>query len=226
MDIACIWEHHGPSTLLWARDYPGVCTRGPSLAAAQEKLPAALEAYCLWAGLRAPEAALPVIVQEKASELTISDADSDVLFDGERGPLSETEYRRLKALALRSAQEFLALFDSIPDPDRSALPVRSTFYGTKPRTAREMYEHVKNVNAYYFGEIGVAADNAGTICSCREAGFGLLETQPKFLENAVFSGSYGEDRTLKKVLRRFLWHDRIHAAAMQRMAWKTFGVRL
>ena len=28
---------------------------------------------------------------------------------------------------------------------------------------------------------------------------------------------------LSKVLRRFIWHDRIHAKAMYRMAVKTFG---
>ena len=36
-------------------------------------------------------------------------------------------------------------------------------------------------------------------------------------------GSYGEDWSLRKVLRRFIWHDRIHARAMYRMAIKVFG---
>ena len=34
-----------------------------------------------------------------------------------------------------------------------------------------MYEHTKNVNDYYFGEIGVYTDNAGTIFECRKKGF-------------------------------------------------------
>lgn len=41
------------------------------------------------------------------------------------------------------------------------LPARKTFYGAVPRTAEEMYVHTKNVNAYYFGEIGVEAGNDG-----------------------------------------------------------------
>lgn len=44
-----------------------------------------------------------------------------------------------------------------------------------------------------------------------------------FLKNSVFKGSYGEYWTLRKVLRRFLWHDRIHAKAMYRMAVRLFG---
>lgn len=36
-------------------------------------------------------------------------------------------------------------------------------------------------------------------------------------------GSYGEWWSLRKVLRRFLWHDRIHAKAMYRMLRSTFA---
>lgn len=87
----------------------------------------------------------------------------------------------------------------------------------------EMYQHTKNVNDYYFGEIGVNADNRGTILECREKGFALLEKTPDFLENKVWLGSYEEEWSLRKVFRRFLWHDRIHGKAMYRMALKTFG---
>ena len=86
-----------------------------------------------------------------------------------------------------------------------------------------MYRHTKNVNAYYWGEIGVHADNEGTILECRRKGFALLETSDDYLSNKVFDGSYGEQWTLAKVLRRFIWHDRIHAKAMYRMGQKTFG---
>ena len=51
----------------------------------------------------------------------------------------------------------------------------------------------------------------------------MLEQQPDFLKNEVFHGSYDELWSLRKVLRRFIWHDRIHAKAMYRMAIKTFG---
>ncbi|MDE5597109.1 MAG: hypothetical protein K2J04_04695, partial [Lachnospiraceae bacterium] len=83
--------------------------------------------------------------------------------------------------------------------------------------------HTKNVNAYYFGEIGVEADNEGTILECRKKGFMLLEQMPDYLENKVYTGSYDELWSLRKVMRRFIWHDRIHARAMYRMAVRTFG---
>lgn len=79
------------------------------------------------------------------------------------------------------------------------------------------------MNTYCFGEIGVSADNDGTIEECRRRGFEALERQPGFLENKVFLGSYDEAWSLRKVLRRFVWRDRIHAKAMYRMAVRTFG---
>lgn len=150
------------------------------------------------------------------------DADSDVLFETEKAPLMLAEYYSLKELALKSAEDFLKLYESIPDKNVSALPVRQTFYGQLPRTAEEMYLHTKNVNSYYFGEIGIEADNDGTIYDCRRRGFERLENTPGFLDGLLWEGSYGETWSVRKVLRRFIWHDRIHAKAMWRMAKKTF----
>ena len=83
-----------------------------------------------------------------------------------------------------------------------------------------MYSHTKSVNAYYFAEIEVDADNEGDIYECRRRGFEALEAKQGFLNNEVFEGSYGEKWSLRKVIRRFIWHDRIHARAMYRMAAK------
>ena len=223
MKIFCIWEHRGEDTILWATDYPGAFARGASLDEALAKLPADLREWSAWTGLEAPVDGEAVVIGEVESTLDVRDGDSDALTDGEREALSREEYVRLRDAAIRSAEQFKRLYESVPDPDRSENPVRQTFYGAVPRTAREMYEHTKNVNAYYFGEIGVEADNEGDIVDCRRRGFERLEKQPDFLKNDVFAGSWQEDWTLRKLLRRFIWHDRIHARAMGRMVKRTFG---
>jgi len=223
MEVKCVWEHNGGDSLLYARDFTGAFTRGASKEEAMEKMPREIRAYLRWRGMDVPDRLVPEIVQEKPSALNIADADSDVLFDREREPLDMAEYAGLKALALRSARDFLALYQAVPDKETSRLPVRSTFYGPVPRTASEMYRHTKDVNSYYFGEIGVSADNGGSIVQCRERGFALLEGTPDFLDGRVYSGSYDEEWSLRKVCRRFVWHDRIHAKAMYRMALGAFG---
>ena len=222
MKIRCIWEHNGSDTLLYADDFPGAYARGETLEAAIRKMPAEICAYQRWAGLPKEKGEVE-IVQEKDSDLAICDADSDVLFESESKPLTMDEYQVLKQLVMKSAKDFHTLYDAIPDKQQSILPVRKTFYGQVPRTAQEMYEHTKSVNDYYFGEIGVETDHEGSIAECRERGFAALEETPDFLLMKPCEGSYGEEWSLRKVMRRFLWHDRIHAKAMVRMAKKTFG---
>lgn len=223
MKIRCVWEHNGDDSIIYSDNYIGAFTRGRTKDIALGKMADEVRSYLHWRNGLELDSFETVIVQEKISELNIADADSDVLFEAEKGILNLAEYEELKALTLRSAKDFLTLYESIPDKNRSCLPKRQTFYGQVPRTAFEMYEHTKNVNEYYFGEIGVDVDNEGTILDCRIRGFELLEARPDFLNNDVFEGSYGEEWSLRKVLRRFIWHDRIHAKAMYRMALKTFG---
>ena len=223
MKIPCFWEHNRGDTLLYAVDFPGAFTRGESLSAAIAKMPAEIKSYLAWKGDPVPDQIEIVIAEEKESELDIRDADSDAIFDSEKAPLTREEYEVLKALALRSAKDFLALYESIPDKDAGLSPIRKTFYGQFHHTDREMYGHTKSVNAYYFGEIGIEADNEGDIYECRKRGFDALEAQPDFLKNPVIEGSYGEQWSLRKMLRRFIWHDRIHGRAMWRGAGRVFG---
>ena len=223
MKINCFWEHNGNDTLLYAVDFPGAFTRGESLSVALAKMPAEISSYLAWLGQPIPRDPTYVIAEEKESELTIRDADSDAIFDCEREPLTREEYEVLKALALKSAEDFLSLYESIPDKDAGLSPIRKTFYGQVPHTAREMYGHTKSVNAYYFGEIGIEADNEGDIYACRKRGFEALEAQTDFLHMPVIEGSYGEYWSVHKMLRRFIWHDRIHGRAMWRGAIKVFG---
>ena len=222
MKIKCVWEHNGNDTLLYSSNLVGAFTRGASKEIALSKMQGEVEAYLRWRQGALSENAEISIEQEKESTLDVCDADSDVIFEDEKKPLTMEEYQELKALALKSAQDFLALYESVPDKHVSALAPKKTFLGLKPCTAEEMYVHTRSVNSYYFGEIGVDADNEGTIYECRKRGFEELEKQENFLENRMILGSYDEEWSVRKVLRRFIWHDRIHGKAMYRMAVKTF----
>lgn len=224
MKINCVWEHNGNDTLLYALGFAGAYTRGEELKIAKQKMPAEIASYIKWSEARDIEISEIVISEEKISELEIRDADSDVIFNNEKIPLTADQYKKLKTLALKSAEDFIILYNSIADKDAVFAQKRKTFYGWTPCSANEMYEHTKNVNEYYFAEIGVAADNNGDIYDCRKRGFELSEKRSDYLANHVSQGSYGEIWSLSKVMRRFIWHDRIHAKAMYRMATNLFGI--
>ncbi len=221
--LRTVWEHNGDDTILYAADYPGAFTRGESLSVAKGKMADEMASYAAWLGLSLPPVQEIEVTQDAPCGLAVRDADSAVLFDGEKEPLTYAEYEQLKAVALKAASDFNILYSAIPDKSAELVPSRSTFYGAVPRTAEEMYRHTKSVNSYYFAEIGVAADNDGDILSCRSRGFAALEEQEGFLSNPMYDGSYGECWTLRKVLRRFIWHDRIHAKAMYRRAVQRWG---
>jgi len=218
MEIDCVWEHNGHDTLLYAVGFPGAYARGSCFQEAIEKMAAEIRSYCCWAGVSVSEVTSVRVIQDVASGLAICDADSDVIFDLERLPLTMEEYMALKELVLKSARDFHLLYASIPDPLAELSVRRCSFYGEVPSSADEMYQHTKSVNAYYFGEIGVDTDNDGDIEQCRRRGFKELEKVPNFLSNVAIEGSYGEMWSLRKMLRRFLWHDRIHAKALYRRA--------
>ncbi len=220
MTIRCAWEHNGNDTILWAIDFPGAFSRGENLETAVEKMFKEVQLFIHWAGIAPFSIEKIEIVQEVESELQIKDADSDILFINEKQPLMIDEYQYLKTLALKSAADFYDLYNSIPNKNYSQSVLRKTFYGQAPRTAEEMYIHTSGVNGYYFGEIGLDISDSGNICEIRKLGFELLEKESDFLLNKVFNGSYGEKWTLRKVVRRFIWHDRIHAKAMYKMALK------
>jgi len=223
MKILAVDEFNARGHLIYAANFPGAFVRGACREEALAKFPAEMNSYAAWAQIPCDGHWEIGIVQEKPTELNVCDADSDVLFDSERAPLAYNEYIALKALALRSAASFQELYDSVPDKSATCLAPRKTFYGDVPRSAEEMYRHTMSVNSYYFAELDVAAENGPDILSCREAGFYELEKKSGFLDTPVICGSYDEEWSLRKLLRRFIWHDRIHAKAMYRMAAKTFG---
>jgi len=224
MEIRAVDEYNEGGHLIYADNYIGAFVRGRTREEALRKFETEIRQYLRWLGTDNGDFCRAIfVVQEKISGLQICDADSDVIFQSEIPPLGRDEYERLKALALKSSGDFLSLYLSVPDKAGTTLRPRRTFYGEIPRSAEEMYRHTKNVNSYYFGEIGAPASNEPDIDTCRRNAFEALERQPDFLSNPVFDGSYGEQWSLRKVCRRFIWHDRIHAKAMYRMAAKLCG---
>lgn len=220
-----IVEYNNAGYLMFSASFPGAYTRGKELEEALSKFPREIKIYCKWAGVDYSETDLveSAIVQSKKSELQINEADSDVIFLSEQAPYSEQEYELAKSRVLKSAYDFQTLYDSIPDKERTLLKERTSFYGAVPRTAKEMYDHTSSVTSYYAGEIGVKIDNLDNIFKNRIRTIKTIEDKDNYMENEIFLGSYGEQWSLKKVLRRFIWHDRIHAKAMYRMAAKVWG---
>lgn len=219
--IDVIVEYNEQGYLVWANDYAGLAVRGETLELALNKLPAAVAQYSYWAngkGVTNLHRNDLHIIQEHKSTLSVHDADSDVLFRSERLNMDMAEYTQKKALCLRSAQDFLKLYESIPQKDRALLKSRKTFYGKIPQSAREMLTHTNGAIGYYAAAFGIPHENQPDFLMNRQTLFAELERVPDFLSSRVYQAEDGELWTRKKLLRRVLFHDRIHARALYRRA--------
>ena len=219
--IEVIAEYNDNGALLWADAYCGAYSRGKTVAEALEKFPKELSAYARWAnGASMPDLSEAdfVVTHAYRSDLQIEDADSSILFPSERLPMDMTEYTQKKMLCLRSAQDFERLFASIPQKDRALRKSRRTFYGKIPCSAREMTEHTNRALSYYAQGIGLAFENAEGFSENRKRLFRAIEETPNFLLPRVNEAPDGELWTLRKLMRRIVWHDRIHAHALWRCA--------
>lgn len=225
MKIEAVCEYNAGGCLIYAANFPGAFVRGATENEALAKFAGELRAYLRWSDLAKPAAEPPEveIVQRKESELRVCDADSDVLFDSERSPLTEAEYQQLRLLVLRSARDFRRLYESIPNPNISGRPPRTSFYGPVPRTPAEMYRHTNQTTAYYAAAFGIALENVPDIYGNRLQVLEELESLEDFRSDRVYTAPDGELWTMRKALRRFLWHDRIHAKAMWRTARALWG---
>lgn len=216
-------EYSGKGCLLWSLDCPGAFARGVTREEAAAKLPADVAAWCRWAGWDMPAGPVEIAEEKFQPDMSVEDADSDMIFACERAPLTAEQYAALRELVLRSARDLDGLYAAVPDPDAPLGGERATFYGQYPNTARKMFEHTNSVTAYYVCEVGADHDNLPGCCENRLAGLAAVEVLPEFLNRPAEEGSYGEWWSVRKMLRRFLWHDRIHARAMYRRARSVWG---
>ncbi|HMN12081.1 MAG TPA: hypothetical protein PKD55_07135 [Bellilinea sp.] len=217
-------ESNGKGFAAWAMNLPGAYARAESREDALGKLEAESVRVARWAyGGLSHATAQARVLQEHLTELQVQDADTDILFANEKQPLALGDFARLRAWVVNSAHDLRVLADSLPSRAETNLPERETFYGLRPRTCDEVLHHANGVTAYYLGELGIDHTNLPDVYDNRLSAMQSVSARLELLQNVVMQGSGGEFWTLRKVLRRFLWHDRIHARALWRMGVSMWG---
>ena len=217
-----VLEYNDKGVTLWSLRYPGAFARGETAAEAVRKLPAACRRYRLWAKLPI-EADAAGDEQVRCTRKIKVDAPVEegftaALFPEEKLALDMARYTSLKTLCLISARDLEALFASIPQKDRALLKSRRTVYGKVPVTAREMLSHVIEAQRTWSTLFGVNLGESQGLLADRKQLFIGLERQPGYLDGRLVTGPDGELWTLRKLLRRLLWHDALHGRALYRKA--------
>lgn len=221
--VNAVVEYNDYGFLVFAENYTGAYVRGKNESEALNKFNNEIRQYIRWSqkvDIGEDEEISIKIIDKVKSVNQVSNADTGIIFESERKPMTYQQYDKLKDLCVKSACDFQVLYNSINDKNSFVRKSKRTFYGSMPVTANQMYKHANLMLSNYAGEIGVTVINNPDISNNRKQFFNFIERYPTYLKNYIYRGNINELWTLKKVIRRLIWHDRIHAKALWRLGIK------
>ena len=219
-----IYETNGLGFLGWIADLPGAYIRGKTLEEARGKVNKEIALYNEWLNF---EKAIDMKINEeiKKSDLHIEDADSDIIFDSELIDFDKKEeFLFWCNKVLLSGTKTEEIYKRMKNKSLIDITMkRKTFYGDVYCTINDQYRHIVNVQNYYLNQIGTEMNIAD------ELRLNRIEFVKKLKEKYLKEGNKlyrneSEDWTVKKVIRRTIWHDRIHIRAIERMENRLSGM--
>lgn len=226
--LSIAFETNGKGYIGFIAELPGAYVRGRTEEEALDKVKAEARSYLKWLGIEQERDYTTMIVQSHHSKLMVEDADNEILLDSDRGIMEEAELRELARLVRYSGETFLRLyrqahFKKWVDEAR----IRRTFHGENPKTMEEVFNHVRNTQYYYLSRTKVASEQSEQdFVKIREYCLRKIEELYQENTNVVIFDVDNELWTLKKILRRFVWHDRIHGKAITRILEKQRQLRI
>ncbi|HUI01370.1 MAG TPA: hypothetical protein VLX56_07050 [Nitrososphaerales archaeon] len=213
-------ESNGKGVIGFIVDLPGAYVRGRTEPEALSKVGAEANRYLAWIGMEGDGRARGFVTQRCTSTLAVEDADNLILLDADRKRMRPEEFTALSDLAAFSGLTFEALYTGAqlkqwPDPSKA----RACFHGPCPSSIEATKSHVSKTQVYYLSRLGLHLQE-GDYMMMRRLGLSLLRREFDARPSSPPVEIDGELWTVKKVLRRLVWHDRIHAKAVVRIMRK------
>jgi hypothetical protein len=208
----------------WALDLPGCFGRGPTAAEALDAAPGAIADYFAWAAAHDPATPRPSAAVETRLVESFTARPSaqrpgyliNAFFEDDRRALAFWDV----AVALRvlewSREDLLRLLASLPgDLLRRVAPRQG------PRSIADVVEHAAGAENWYFSHLGLAIDRAGLpadpIARLHAVRVHARSVLPDLVGDDRVIERYGEFWSARKIVRRMLWHERVHAAQIARV---------
>lgn len=215
-------ETDGKLYRVYSEKHHGACVTADSLDGALGRIDGEINALWSWAK-RKPIALTyeHTIVERHEVGYPLDGLRSEILFGIEQGTFHAITYRIMKELAVRSALAMTQLLDSIPD---AGAPLTGSPLMREIGTAAEVRRITYFSTGAFVRKLGIAYENTGDIYANRMFALAAAETD-KFMRNLPHT-EYGETWTLRKVLRRLIWQDRLLARALFDAAREKWGDRI
>jgi len=220
--ISVALETNGRGFIGFIVQLQGAYVRGKTEEEALSKVDSEVKSYAKWLGVEPLVHYDFHVSQRHTCTLSVEDADSEILLDEDRSSVSDYAFKEFCDLATYSGETFYTLYrnaelENWVDESR----IRKTFYGDTPTTIREIFEHVNGTQYYYLSRANLGPkERTGDFLLARRNCLSMLQDLFEEQHNDQLFRVDNEEWTLRKILRRFVWHDRIHGKAIVRIMQK------
>lgn len=221
--VTLIAETNGRAVRLYSEKHHGACVTAESEQAALEKILPEINAVWQWGkGKPFAAACTPEIVERHTVDYPLDGIESDVIFNIERGVFNAVAYRVMRDMATRSALSLSQLLDSVPDPDADLSGAGGVMAAVG--TAAEVRRITYFSTGLFLNKLGIDYENTGDIYFNRTNAL-VAARVDGFMRNETHVCD-GEEWTLRKVLRRYIWQDRTLGNALYAAAHAVWGDRI
>lgn len=224
-------------TYAWVFDLPGCFARGPSQEEALRVLPLRIERFLDWlAGFEpsSPGRIEVAVAEEARNDCPVGRGDTRALFAWDRERPSAEEFERDLRWMAYGRRTLLALVEGLPSEvlDREDPGDKDKeFHDARAPSIRRILRHVARAECWYLMQIAgpewlsgfEPGDVFAALAVVREAAvpklrevFATTPDRVVELPETTWSGTFTEGWTLRKVLRRALWHEQFHIEEIRR----------
>lgn len=218
------------STQILVQDLPGCYSRAPTFDEAVRKVPNKIREFLDW--LRIHGESIEETQYDVETEISetirgcwpVNLGDSQALFNADLKPLNQEEVDRYLNYMSYAREDLIDLYLRVPKDALEWKPDDST-----PRNIKRIAEHVGEVDLFYIERLRGRRHE--------EWPLNFLETTEEIRKLRMLALSKDERNcsvsyhqpggwtgttspegwTARKVLRRFIWHERLHTATMKRL---------
>lgn len=233
--VSAAAEEGEAGTILFAFAYPGACGWGPTEADARERLRAGLRSTLDWLDAHGLDHLAPrgdvdveqfdVAVTERVPATgDPRQCDTEGFFEFDRRPYADADVSRTAALLAASRRDLLDAVAgrSAPTLDRRLVEDR--------RTVREILDHVAVAEHWYLTRVDLPVDVRDGWRGYPDDTFERLTVTRADVERVLRAlpdvpaerrsatrVADGERWSVRKVLRRLVWHERLHYRQLVRL---------
>jgi hypothetical protein len=220
--VSVALETNGKGYIGYIAELPGAFIRGRTEEEALSKVDREVKSFQKWLGIEQKWDYDTIVIQRHQSCLMVEDADNEILLDVDKEIMRKKEFKNLTDLARYSGETFLKIYSNSKFKDWvDKTRIRKTFHGENPKTVQEIFDHVRGCQYYYLSRTKIAFEKKEEgFIEIRRFCLRKIEELYRKNDNSLIFEVDNELWTLKKILRRFIWHDRIHGKAMIRILEK------